>query len=80
MNFVSVHTAGSPAEAMVIRSLLEGNGIRSPGSDLVNPLELPTTGNAMRLLEVYVPESQAEAARCIIHEYLTSNTSADSGE
>jgi hypothetical protein len=72
--FVSIHTAESEAEALVIRSLLEANGIHSPGPELVNPLLLKDVGMGFQALEIYVPEAQAEAARVVIDGYLEGNT------
>jgi hypothetical protein len=77
-DLVSAHTAESEPEAMIIRSLLEANGIHSPGPELVNPLLLKRAGQGFRSLEVYVPKEQAEAARRIIAEYLGSNASESS--
>ena len=37
---VVIHTAGTTAEAMVIRSLLESEGIPSPGSVSTDPFPL----------------------------------------
>ena len=74
-DFVSIHTAESEPEAMVIRSLLEANGIHSPGPELVNPLLLKGGGQGFQTLEVYVAEGQADSARRIITEYLEANAS-----
>jgi hypothetical protein len=74
-DFVSVHTAESEPEAMVIRSLLEANGIHSPGPELVNPLLLKGSERGFQTLEVYALEAQADAARCTISEYLEANAS-----
>jgi hypothetical protein len=73
-DLVSIHTAESEAEALVIRSLLEANGIHSPGPELVNPLLLKDVGMGFQALEIYVPEAQAEVARAIIAGYLEGNT------
>jgi hypothetical protein len=78
-NLVSVHPAESEPEAMVIRSLLEANGIHSPGPELVNPLLLKGSGQGLQALEVYVSRAQADAARSIIAEYLKGNASDFSG-
>ena len=72
--FVSIHTAESEAEALVIRSLLEANGIHSPGPELVNPLLLKDVGMGLQAHEIYVPEAQAEAARAVINGYFEGNT------
>ena len=78
---VLAHTAGTAAEAMVIRSLLESVGIHSPGSGSSDPFPLREAPKGTHGVEVYVLESQAEEARRIIDEYMKSNASADdSGE
>lgn len=78
---VIAHTAGTAAEAMVIRGLLECAGIHSPGSGSSDPFPLREAPKGTHGVEVYALESQAEEARRIIDEYLMSNTSADdSGE
>jgi hypothetical protein len=71
--FVSIHTAESEPEAMVIRSLLEANGIHAPGPEFVNPLCLKVAGKAFQGFEVYVPKSQAGDARRTVAEYLEAN-------
>lgn len=77
---ISAYTADTPAEAVVIRSLLESAGIHSPGPELMNPLELPSVGRVPRLLEIWVVESKAEEARRIIEEYLAGNSGGNSEE
>jgi hypothetical protein len=77
-NLVSAHTAESEPEAVVIRSLLEANGIHSPGPELVNPLLLKKAGQGFQSLEVYVPEELAYAARRVITEYPEGNASESS--
>ncbi|HVB87905.1 MAG TPA: hypothetical protein VNK23_14695 [Candidatus Dormibacteraeota bacterium] len=79
---VVVHIAGSIGEAMVIRSLLESEGIRSPvsGSNNIFAESEPAGG---RGVEVYAFESQAEEARVLIGEYLQAAQSSagdDDGE
>jgi len=78
---VIAHIAGTAAEAMVIRGLLESAGIHSPGSGSSDPFPLREAPKGTHGVEVYALESQAEAARRIIDEYVKSNASADeSGE
>jgi len=74
---VVAYAAETPAEAMVVRSLLEGAGIHSPNPELVNPLKLPAGKIGLRLVEVWVAESKAEEARRIIREYLQEGQSSE---
>jgi len=67
---VVVHTAGTLAEAMVIRSLLESEGIPSPGSVSTDPFPLREPPEGTHGVESYVLESQAEKAGRIIAEHL----------
>jgi hypothetical protein len=67
---VNVHTAGTTSEAMVIRGLLESEGISSPGSVSHDPFPLRETPEGTHGVEVYVLESRAEEARKIIAQYL----------
>jgi hypothetical protein len=77
---VIAHTAGTAAEAMVIRSLLESAGIYSPGSGSSDPFPLREAPKGTHGVEIYVLESQAEEARTIIEEYQKSDDAArDSG-
>jgi hypothetical protein len=72
---VVVHTAGTLAEAMVIRSLLESEGIRSPGSVSTDPFPLREPPEGTHGVEIYALESQAEKARRIIAEHLKRKAS-----
>lgn len=79
---VVVHTADSIGEAMVIRSLLESEGIRSPVS-ASNNIFAESEPAGGRSVAVYAFESQAEEARALIEEYLQadqSGASDDDGE
>ena len=67
---VVVHTARSSMEAMVIRGLLESNGIASPASIEGDPLPFPTPSLDAAGASIVVLESQAEQARHLIHDYL----------
>jgi hypothetical protein len=67
---VVVHTAGTTDEAMVIRSLLESEGIASPGSASTDPFPLRETPEGTHGVEVYALESRAEEAKKIIAEHL----------
>jgi hypothetical protein len=70
---VVAHTAGTAAEAMVIRGLLESRGIRSPGSVTTDPFPLREPPEGTHGVEIFVLESQAEHARHVIAEYLKGN-------
>jgi hypothetical protein len=80
---VVVHTAGSVAEAMVIRGLLQSAGIVSPGSFSTDPFPMREPPEGTHGTEIVVLESHAGEARRLIAEYLRDNKSAeseDSGE
>lgn len=78
---VIAHTAGTAAEAMVIRGLLESAGIHSPAPGSVDPFPLREAPKGTHGNEICVLESQVEEARRIIEEYQRSNASAnDSNE
>lgn len=70
---VVAHTAGTAAEAMVIRGLLESRGIQSPGSVTTDPFPLREPPEGTHGVEILVLESQAEHARHIIAAYLRTN-------
>lgn len=70
---VTVYTAGSEPEAMVIRSLLESAGISLPAQVSPDPFPLTDANwsrGSLHGVEIYVFESQHEEAREIIEEYL----------
>lgn len=67
---VRVHTAGTTSEAMVIRGLLESEGISSPGSVSHDPFPLRETPEGTHGVEVYALESHAEEAKKIIADHL----------
>jgi hypothetical protein len=75
---VALHTAGTMAEAMVIRALLESEGIRSPGSVTTDPFPLGEPPEGTHGVEIYVLESQADKARRIIAEHLKRANSGSS--
>jgi hypothetical protein len=77
---VVIHTAGTMAEAMVIRGLLESEGIRSPGSVSTDPFPLREPPEGTHGVEISVLESQAENARRVIAEHLKRNNSGSGGE
>lgn len=67
------HAAGTLAEAMVIRALLESAGIPSPGSASPDPFPLREPPGGTHGVEILVLESQADEARRLIGEYLKGN-------
>jgi hypothetical protein len=80
---VVVHKAGSSTEAMVIRGLLESAGIASPGSAGSEPFPMREPPEGFTETDIVVLESQAEEARRVIADYMTSSDSIqieDSGE
>jgi hypothetical protein len=77
---VALHTAGTMAEAMVIRGLLESEGIRSPGSVSTDPFPLGEPPEGTHGVEIYVLESQVEKARNIIADHLKSGDFGSGGD
>jgi hypothetical protein len=77
---VVVHTAGSMAEAMVIRGLLQSAGIFSPGSVSTDPFPLREPPEGTHGTEIVVLESHADEARHLIDEYLYTNKDGESDE
>lgn len=76
---VVVHTAGSSTEAMVIRGLLESNGIPSPSTE-GTPFPMREPPQGMQGVEIMVLESQAQKARELIHDYLDDSEIESSDE
>jgi len=70
---VIVHTAGTAAEAMVIRSLLESAGIRTLESVSSDPFPLNEPHEGFHGAEIRVPESEADEARRVISEHLDAS-------
>jgi hypothetical protein len=79
---VVAYTAQSQAEAMVIRGLLESNGILSPDPVAADPFPMNEPPEGTLGTEIYVLESQAEEARSIIKAYRTDDaaSAANAGE
>lgn len=77
---VNVHTAGTAAEAMVIRSLLESAGIFSPDPMVGDPFPLREPPEGTHGVEIYVLESQAAEAQKVIEDYLNSDESLETEE
>jgi hypothetical protein len=69
-HFVLVHTAGTLAEAMVIRSVLQSEGIQSPGSVTSDPFPLRDVPEGTHGVEIYAPASQAREAQRAIEDHL----------
>lgn len=72
---VVAYTAGSSAEALVIRRLLEANGIMSPDSTTTDPFPLNEPPEGTHGTEIYALESQADAVRRIIETYRRDSAS-----
>ena len=69
---VVVHHAGTSVEAMVIRGLLESAGIRSPDAPGGDPFPMREPPAGMAGVDIEVLVSQADEARRIIADYLSS--------
>lgn len=72
---VVAYTAGSVSEAMVIRCLLEANGILSPDSTTTDPFPLNEPPEGTHGTEIYALESQADEVRRIIETYRRDSAS-----
>jgi hypothetical protein len=77
---VVAYTAGTAAEAMVVRGLLESAGIHSPDFDSADPFPLNEPPEGAHGAEVYVMQSQEAEARRVIAEHLQGNASANPDE
>jgi hypothetical protein len=77
---VVAYTAGTAAEAMVVRGLLESAGISSPGSSSNDPFPLRESPEGTHGVEVYVLEPRADEARKLIEEYQKGNQSSAESE
>jgi hypothetical protein len=73
---VCAFSANSPAEAVVIRSLLESAGIRTLWPEPAIPLD-SLFKKANKLRDVLVLESQVDEARKIIAGYLAGGSGND---
>ena len=69
---VIVHRARTYTEALVIRGLLESAGIEAPDPTAGKPLTMHAHPADMGMGDIAVLASQAEDARRIISEYLSS--------
>jgi len=67
---VTVHTAGTWTEAVVIRGLLESAGISSPALTTSDPFPMREPPEGTSGVEILVRESQSEEARRIIEDYV----------
>jgi hypothetical protein len=77
---VNVHTAGTIAEAMVIRSLLQSAGILSPDPLVGDPFPLREPPEGTHGVEIFVLDSQAAHAKKIIEEYLQPDVSTEAAD
>lgn len=71
--FVIVHRAATSTEAMVIRGLLESAGIEVLDFTAGKPLSMHSHPTGFAVDDIAVLASQAEDAKRIITEYLSSN-------
>lgn len=69
---VIVHRASTSTEAMVIRGLLESAGLKVPDFSPGEPFPMHTLPGGMAEGDILVLSSQAEDARRIIADYLSS--------
>jgi len=69
---IQVHTAGTAAEAMVIRAMLESEGVPTPGNVSFDPFPMREPPEGTHGVEIYVLESDAGKARHLIAEHLKS--------
>jgi hypothetical protein len=74
---VSVHTARSWTEAVVVRGLLESAGIAATELGVGNPGPIPDLAPLLYGIEIHVLQSQANAARELIAEFLASAERGD---
>ncbi|HTS10509.1 MAG TPA: hypothetical protein VMH00_00190 [Candidatus Limnocylindrales bacterium] len=77
---VNVHTADTWTEAVVIRQLLESNGILSPAPGTADPFPLRDPPEGTHGTEVYALESQVEEARRIIESFRRGRHAPPSAE
>ena len=77
---VVAFAAGNAEEAMVIRGLLESNGIESPGSGSMDPFPVSEPLDGGHGVDVLVLESQADEARRLIAEYVKDNAASSSSD
>jgi|SRR5271156_6697694 len=70
---VIVHRATTSTEAMVIRGLLESAGLKTPDFSPGEPFPMHTPPAGMTDGDILVLSSQAEDARRIIEDYMSSS-------
>lgn len=79
-DLICVYNATNPAQAELIRNLLDAEGIRAATGDTHNPFP----GLSIAPAEVFVERSNEEAARSIItaaeHNHVDEDESDDNGE
>jgi len=66
---VKIFEAGTMAEAMVVRGLLQSAGISAPNFEAAEPFPMHEPPEGWHDAEVWVPASQADDARRILAEY-----------
>ncbi|HKS81750.1 MAG TPA: DUF2007 domain-containing protein [Candidatus Acidoferrales bacterium] len=76
---ICIFSANRPAEAVVIRSLLESAGIRALWPEPAIPLE-SLFKKVNKLRDIVVLESQADEARKIIADYLEDEPKSDASD
>jgi hypothetical protein len=76
-HLVVAFSAGTVAEAMVIRSLLQSEGINSPDPAPAYPFPLSEPIEGSLATDILVLESKSDEARRVIDEYLKGNAGAD---
>ncbi len=74
---IVVHRAGTATEAVVIRSLLESAGIASPGSASPDMFPMREPPRGFDDADIRVLASQADEARRVIAEYVSSGASVE---
>jgi hypothetical protein len=77
---VAVHTSRSWTEAVVVRGLLESEGITATELGVGTPSPLPDLAPVLYGIEIFVLASQADRARGLIAEYLAGEDIEDDSE
>jgi hypothetical protein len=77
---VPVHTSRSWTEAVVVRGLLQSEGIAATELGVGTPSPMPDLAPLLYGIEIFVLASQAERARRLIAEYLAGEDIEDDGE
>lgn len=80
MKTVVVHTVQGPNEADIVQTCLRSCGIESATQGLAAQRVHPFTVDGMGEIKILVMESDAEAARQIIADFLESNSESNSDQ